>query len=144
MEEIKNIAGSILCDATAAFLNGAGLGDGENNNVVVVKTFREKINGRLENVPYVSAQAWRRWLRNTSNEENNWSPSELHKIGDSEKGSTAKIATELNPIMFPEDDIFGYMKSGKKDEESIQRTSPFKSSILKGIKNMRTLITDEA
>jgi len=36
------------------------------------------------------------------------------------------------------------MKSGAKGEESIQRTSPFKSSILKGIRNMRTLNNDEA
>lgn len=36
------------------------------------------------------------------------------------------------------------MKSGGKDDESIQRTSPFKSSILKGIKNMRMVNKDEA
>jgi len=34
-------------------------------------------------------------------------------------------------LIFPEDDLFGYMKAGTKNEESIQRTSPFKSSILK-------------
>jgi CRISPR-associated protein Cst2 len=99
----------------------------------------------MEEVPYVSAQSWRRWLRNTTNEENSWNPSELRAIGDgSDKGSTNKIATELNPIEFPEDDLFGYMKSGKGNEESIQRTSPFKTSILKGIRNMRALNNDEA
>src|SRR5690606_31473083 len=36
------------------------------------------------------------------------------------------------------------MKAGSKGEESVQRTSPFKSSILKGIKNMRTINIDEA
>jgi CRISPR-associated protein Cst2 len=104
-------------------------------------------------VPYVSAQSWRRWLRDTTNEENSWNPSELRGIKESEKGSTTKIATELNPIDFPEDDLFGYMKAGgnEKDEEgakvkaeSIQRTSPFKTSILKGIRNMRALNNDEA
>ncbi|KAA6347681.1 hypothetical protein EZS27_004835 [termite gut metagenome] len=172
MAQLKNITGALLIDATAAFLNGAGLGVGEDKNKVVPKTFREKVNDRLEEVPYVSAQSWRRWLRNTTNEENNWIPSELHSIGTTKKGSTNKIATQLNPIDFPEDDIFGYMKSGKanksgkeedgeeggeeengeeekedkknKKEESIQRTSPFKSSILKGIRNMRCLNTDEA
>jgi len=159
--ELKNIAGTLLIDATAAFLNGAGLGSGEDKNKVIPKTFKEKVNGRSEDVPYVSAQAWRRWLRNTTNEENGWAPSELKAIDVSKKGSTNKIATELNPIDFPEDDLFGYMKtSGKKDkkddteedednqskgkDESIQRTSPFKSSILKGIKNMRSLTVDEA
>ena len=145
MAKLNNITGALLIDATAAFLNGAGLGSGEDKNKVIPKTFREKVNGRTEEVPYVSAQSWRRWLRNTANEENvKWEPSELRGIKESEKGSTIKIATELNPIDFPEDDLFGYMKSGKKDEESIQRTSPFKTSILKGIRNMRVINNDEA
>nr|WP_321485504.1 type I-B CRISPR-associated protein Cas7/Cst2/DevR [uncultured Draconibacterium sp.] len=144
MAKLKNISGALLIDATAAFLNGAGLGVGEDKNKVIPKTFREKVNGRAEEVPYVSAQSWRRWLRDTTNEENEWNPSELKAIKQSATGSTNKIATELNPIDFPEDDLFGYMKSGEGKEESIQRTSPFKSSILKGIRNMRTLNNDEA
>ncbi|WPP51833.1 type I-B CRISPR-associated protein Cas7/Cst2/DevR [Catalinimonas niigatensis] len=144
MADLKNITGALLIDATAAFLNGAGLGTGEDKNKVIPKTFREKVKGKSEEVPYVSAQSWRRWLRNTTNEENGWKPSELKSIKSNEKGSTSKIATELNPVDFPEDDLFGYMKSGDKNEESIQRTSPFKSSILKGIRNMRTMNNDEA
>lgn len=144
MAQLNNITGALLIDATAAFLNGAGLGAGEDKNRVIPKTFKEKVNGRNEEVPYVSAQSWRRWLRDAVNEENNWKPSELKAIGQSERGSTSKIATELNPIEYPEDDLFGYMKSGAAGAESIQRTSPFKSSILKGIRNMRTLNTDEA
>jgi len=145
MANLKNITGALLIDATAAFLNGAGLGAGEDKNKVIPKTFREKVNNRFEDVPYVSAQSWRRWLRNTTNEENGWAPSELRGIGKSEgKESTNKIATELNPVDFPEDDLFGYMKSGSGNEESIQRTSPFKTSILKGIKNMRVMNNDEA
>lgn len=144
MAKLNNITGTLLIDATAAFLNGAGLGTGEDKNKVIPKTFREKVNGRTEEVPYVSAQSWRRWLRNTTNEENSWVPSELKAIKSNEKGSTSKIATELNPIEFPEDDLFGYMKSGDKNEESIQRTSPFKTSILKGIRNMRVMNNDEA
>ncbi len=164
MANLNNITGALLIDATAAFLNGAGLGSGEDKNKVIPKTFREKVNNRFEEVPYVSAQSWRRWLRNTTNEENSWDPSELRGIKFNTKGSTSKIATELNPIEFPEDDLFGYMKSGGKEDneeqedvidenvkktkgtksESIQRTSPFKSSILKGILGMRTLNNDEA
>lgn len=144
MNELRNIAGDILCDATATFLNGAGLASGEDQNTILPKLFKETVNGRKEDVPYVSAQAWRRWLRNTSNEENNWTPSELHAIEFNAKGSTSKISTELNPIDYPEDDLFGYMKSGSKGEESIQRTSPFKTSILRGIRNMRALSTDDA
>lgn len=147
LEEIKNITGNLLCDATATFLNGAGLATGEDQNVVIPKTFKETVNGRKEEVPYVSAQAWRRWLRNTANEENGWQPSELHTIATNQKGATSKIATELDPISYPEDDLFGYMKSGKggtEGEESIQRTSPFKTSILRGIPKMRALSKDDA
>lgn len=36
------------------------------------------------------------------------------------------------------------MKSGSKGEESIQRTSPFKTSILKGMPQMRALTVDNA
>jgi CRISPR-associated protein Cst2 len=168
-QDLKNIAGTILIDATAAFLNGAGLGAGEDKNKVIPKTFRERVSGKLEEVPYVSAQSWRRWLRDTVNEENHWTPSELHAIDVSAKGSTNKIATFLNPIDYPEDDIFGYMKAGKNysakgksddddddenstdkqdkksnNSESVQRTSAFKTSILKGIKGKRSINEDEA
>ncbi len=142
-KELRNIAGTFLIDATAAFLNGAGLASGENKNVVLPKTFWEQVGARKEEVPYVSAQSWRRWLRNTANEENDWPPSELRSIKKSEKESTSKIATELNPITFPEDDIFGYMRSGSNSEESVQRTTAIKTSILKGIRGKRTINTDE-
>ena len=38
--ELKNIAGCLVIDATGAFLNGAGLGAGENRNLVIPKTFK--------------------------------------------------------------------------------------------------------
>jgi len=144
MNTLKNITGSLLIDARAVFLNGAGLGAGEDRNKVIPKTFREKVNGKFEKVPYVSAQAWRRWLRNTTNDENGWKPSDLQGIEKNAKGSTTKIATYLNPIDYPEDDLFGYMRSGKKGVESVQRTSAFKTSILKGIQGKRVMNTDEA
>lgn len=144
MITLNNITGTILIDARAVFLNGAGLGTGEDRNKVIPKTFKERVNGKFEKVPYVSAQAWRRWLRDTTNEENNWQPSELKAISTSASGSTNKIATELNPINFPEDDLFGYMRSAGSGEESVQRTSAFKTSILKGIEGKRAMNTDEA
>jgi CRISPR-associated protein Cst2 len=145
MATLNNIAGCLLIDARAAFLNGAGLGEGENRNRVIPKTFYENMGGKRIEVPYVSAQAWRRWLRNTVNEENGWPPSELEAIDKSEgKQATNKIATQLNPLDFPEDDLFGYMRSGKEKEESVQRTSPMKTSILKGIPGKRELSTDDA
>lgn len=152
MADFKNIAGGLLIDASAAFLNGFGLKTQEDKNEIIPKTFRTKVNGRYEHVPYVSAQAWRRWLRDTTNEENQWEPSEIEAIGFNAKGSTNKVSNKLNPIEYAEDDIFGYMKAGgnEKDEEgkkvkaeSLQRTTAFKSSILKGIPNMYAFTTDE-
>jgi CRISPR/Cas system-associated protein Cas7 (RAMP superfamily) len=142
-----HIAGTFLIQVDAAFLNGAGLGEGEDRNVTIPKTFRD---GKNE-VPYVSSQAWKRWLRNTLIEEKGWPPSELKAIGWNPKGNVSKIAAELNPVDFIEDDIFGYMRAEKgqgqrastedetteQEEEaakgrtkSIIRASPFMASLL--------------
>jgi len=121
-KELRNISGTFLIDATAAFLNGAGLAPGEDKTTVLPKIFYEQIGSVNKPVPYVSAQAWRRWLRNTSNEENDWPPSELTPIGFSSKGNINKIATELNPIDYPEDDIFGYMRAGGSNYKITEST----------------------
>src|SRR3972149_2530141 len=154
---LTNVAGTFLIQANASFLNGAGLGEGEDRNVTIPKTFKD---GK-DNVPYVSSQAWKRWLRNTCLEENpNWPKSELKAIGLSERGTTNKISGELNPVEYPEDDIFGYMKAekgqgkttgdaeesedvekptedkkGKKNRtKSVMRSSPFAASLLVSIR----------
>lgn len=150
MKEMTHIAGTFLIYADGAFLNGAGLDSGEDRNTVVPKTM---MRGRTQ-VPYVSAQAWRRWLRNTAVEEAGWPKSELRSIGQSAKGTTAKISGELNPVDFPEDDLFGYMRAEEgqgrtKAEDSaegddapagkrikvkaLMRTSPMATSILAAV-----------
>lgn len=147
-KKVTHVAGTFLIQADAAFLNGAGLGEGEDQNVTIPKTFRD---GRNE-VPYVSAQAWKRWLRNTLIEETGWPASEPKAIGWNPKGNVNKIAAELNPVDFPEDDIFGYMRAeagqgrrvAEEEEESekeeaipakgrtksVMRASPFMASLL--------------
>jgi CRISPR-associated protein Cst2 len=148
---LTHIAGTFLIETSASFLNGAGLGEGENRNVTIPKTYRDGPN----RIPYVSAQAWKRWLRNTLIEETGWSPSELKVLAVNEKGNVTKIGGEFNPVDFPEDDIFGYMRSAKgqgrrqSDEESeddedekqagkrtkaLIRASPFSASILVSIR----------
>lgn len=114
-KKLTHIAGNFLIPATGSFLNGAGLSKGEDRNVVIPKTFSDGEN----RVPYVSAQAWKRWLRNTVVEEQKWPPSEIRAIGQSTKGTTNKISGELDPVTFPEDDIFGYMmaKAGQGKTE---------------------------
>lgn len=152
---LTHVAGNFLIFVPGSFLNGAGLGEGEDRNVTVPKTFWD---GHAR-VPYVSAQAWRRWLRNTLIEETGWPKSELVAIKVSEKGTVSKIAGKLNPVEYAEDDIFGYMRaeqgqgrtaSQTDDEEeegvnadatikgertkAVMRTSPFMASLLISIR----------
>lgn len=145
MKRITHVAGTFLIHADASFLNGAGLGEGEDRNVTIPKTLQD---GRSK-VPYVSSQAWKRWLRSTLIAETGWPASELRSIKESEKGSTSKIAGELDPVGYAEDDLFGYMRAqegqGKKaaqDEDegeevagisrtkALMRASPFSASLL--------------
>ena len=150
-KKVTHVAGTFLIQADAAFLNGAGLGEGEDRNVTIPKTFRD---GRNE-VPYVSAQAWKRWLRNTLIEETGWTASELKAIGWNPKGNVNKIAAELNPVDFAEDDLFGYMRAEagqgqrttteeeSEEEEvttrgrtkSVIRASPFMASLLVSLRS---------
>lgn len=152
--KVSHVAGIFLIQADAAFLNGAGLGEGEDRNVTVPKTLRGRI-------PYVSAQAWKRWLRNTLIEETGWISSDQKAIGWNPKGNVNKIAAELNPVEFVEDDIFGYMRAEagqrhveNEDEESeeesttertksVIRASPFMASVLVSISSNKRIERDE-
>ena len=154
---LTHIAGTFLLQADSSFLNGAGLGAGEDKNVTVPKTFRD-IGGE---VPYVSAQAWKRWLRNTFIEETGWQASDVRAIGWNPRGNVNKIATQLNPVDLAEDDIFGYMRveSGQghaaessEDEEekevsvktkTVMRASPFVASLLVSLRSVKWEGRDE-
>ncbi len=160
-KELTHIVGTFLIQAEGAFLNGGGLAKGEYGNTTTPKTFVDF----KDKVPYVSSQAWKRWLRNTFGEENPDLPhAELKQIGTSAKGTTNKIGTEMDPVKFPEDDIFGYMraqegqgkatgedeveesdikaeaesKEGKKKKKektkSVMRPAPFAASILTSLR----------
>jgi len=92
----------------------------------------------------------KKWLRNTLIEETRWTASELKAIGWNPKGNVNKIAAELNPVDFVEDDIFGYMRAeadqgqrraAEEDVESeeedvgkrtksVMRASPFMASLM--------------
>jgi CRISPR-associated autoregulator DevR family len=147
---LTHIAGTFLIHAAGACLNGAALGVGEDRNVAVPKMFSD---GRNQ-VPYVSAQAWRRWLRTTAIQEGSWPASELRAIGWNPKGNVNKVAGQLNPVEFPEDDIFGYMRaqagqdrrrvsSENEDEQgesdtktrALMRASPFAASLLVSLRS---------
>lgn len=117
----KNILGFVLIDAPHSALNNAGQDAGaRTENAVVVKVIRK---GRSV-YPYVSAQAWRYWWRQTLEEKYGWITSPIIR--------EAKIAfTSANPFEYPDDDVFGYMRALKKtDGGTLTRLSPLKCSPL--------------
>ncbi len=156
--EIKYIAGTFLVQANEAFLNGGGATTGEDQNVTMPKFMW--VNGKQ--IPYVSSQAWKHWLRETLIQETKWPQSQLRAIGWNPKGNTSKIAGMLNPLEYPEDDIFGYMFAfSEKDKpktlteqqkaiieslpkEQLVRPAVFLASLLAAIQSKGTISKDEA
>ncbi len=105
------ITGLLLIDAPASALNNIGTIPGEaTDNAVGVKT----IHTREGRYPYVSAQAFRYWLRTTlENGPWGWKAAPIFR----EK----KIAyTDANPIRWWDDDLFGYMRAPSKKAEAVK------------------------
>ena len=105
------VTGLILIDAPASALNNLGNIPGSlTDNAVGVKA----ISTRDGAYPYVSAQAFRYWLRETiAGQVPEWKNSPVFR----EK----KIAyTDANPILYWDDDLFGYMRAPSKKSEAVQ------------------------
>lgn len=131
--------GFILLDVDVVALNNAGKNSKSNfdNAVATKKVYK---NGRA--YTYVSGQAWRYWWREVLQKNHDWELSPITR--------EAKIAfTAADPIQYPDDDIFGYMKAAKDvivDEEgkpvldkrgreqtenvTVTRVSPLKNSVI--------------
>lgn len=108
---MAHVSGLLLVDCPASALNNAGQfmemeKQNRYDNWAAVKKIRTK-----EGVfPYVSAQAFRSWLRESLKSVSGWTPSPTFR--------EEKIAyTDANPILYAEDDLFGYMRApgGGKD-----------------------------
>ena len=126
-----NTQGLILIDVDAAALNNAGKNDKSNfDNAVKTKTIFKNGNSYV----YVSGQAWRNWWRMSLQKNQEWSISPVTRED--------KIAfTNADPIKYPDDDIFGYMRAAtefvkddkgkeKKENVTVTRVSPLKNSVL--------------
>jgi CRISPR-associated protein Cst2 len=130
--------GFILLDVDVVALNNAGKNSKSNfdNAVATKKVYK---NGRA--YTYVSGQAWRYWWREALQKNHGWKLSPITR--------ESKIAfTAADPIQYPDDDIFGYMKAAKDvivDEEgkpvlkngkeqtenvTVTRVSPLKNSVI--------------
>ena len=105
------VTGLQLIDAPASALNNQGFIPGSREqNTVAVKFIRT----REGYYPYVSAQAFRYWLRTTlENVGVGWQAAPLFR----EK----KIAyTDANPIKWWDDDLFGYMRAPSKKTDAVE------------------------
>jgi CRISPR-associated protein Cst2 len=110
------LTGMLLIDAPASALNNAGQEAGaKTDNTIAVKRINTPDGGKY---PYVSAQAFRYWLRtNLELSDTGWVAAPIQR--------QAKIAfTESNPISNWDDDLFGYMRapSKKADAEGADKT----------------------
>lgn len=127
------VSGLIVLDAPASALNNAGADVGaRTDNIVAVK----KIRTPQGMYPYVSAQAFRYWLRTTLGvTAPGWVTAPVFR--------EAKVAyTDANPIRNWDDDLFGYMRAPSKKADTkmaenmtpleqareITRVSPFRVS----------------
>ncbi len=103
--------GLLLVDAPASALNNLGnIPGARTDNTVGVKAIRTKEGA----YPYVSAQAFRYWLRTTLENGNfGWQAAPIFR----EK----KVAyTDANPIMYWDDDLFGYMRAPSKRADAVK------------------------
>lgn len=98
------VTGMLLIDAPASALNNAGAVAGaRTDNTIAVKAIRARTN---ETYPYVSAQAFRYWLRTSLEQlpETGWTASPIFR-------ETKVAYTDANPIRYWDDDLFGYMRA---------------------------------
>ncbi|NPA06350.1 MAG: type I-B CRISPR-associated protein Cas7/Cst2/DevR [Chloroflexi bacterium] len=105
------VTGLLLIDAPASALNNMGQVPGSfAENAVAVKAVSTP-EGRY---PYVSAQAFRYWLRSTLEKGPwGWKAAPIYR--------EQKIAyTDANPIRWWDDDLFGYMRAPSKKAEAVK------------------------
>ena len=127
--------GMVLIDAPHSALNMLGIDETlPDRTVTRVKKLRR---GGLS-YPYVSPQAWRYWWRKTLSEHFNWTLSPMVR-------EEKQVFTAANPVEYPDDDVFGYMRAFKKGNINITvtRVSPLKNTPLISLLPDRSSITQD-
>lgn len=134
------LTGVLLIDAPASALNNAGQDSGARaENKLIVKSIQTPYGV----FPYVSAQAYRYWLRTYLEQEktDGWRAAPVFR--------TQKIAyTDADPLEYWDDDLFGYMRAPSKksggdtgaegaspleENREITRISPLRVSTFVGV-----------
>jgi len=127
----KTVQGFMLIDVDVVALNNAGR---DTTTALENAVATKKIIKNGKAYAYVSGQAWRYWWRETLKKNFAWTMSPITR--------EAKIAfTEANPIVYPDDDMFGYMRAVKEvqtDDKgksksvniTLTRVSPLKNSAM--------------
>ncbi len=110
------ITGLLLIDAPASALN---MGEGKDITAQVKTIVSDGLS-----YPYASAQAYRRWLRDTLERDPNWRESVVTTAG---AGKKQQAFTEGDPIQYDDDDLFGYMRA-EKGENTLTRMAPFRTT----------------
>lgn len=123
------LAGKIVLAVTAGAPNN---GRGEATTGRVKKTVI-----RQQPYPYISAQACRRWLRDTMTELGSL-PSPTERVGK-QQNKAQKATTAADPIRYADDDLFGYLRTTEKskDTNTTLRDSPFMVGTLLAVEPAR-------
>lgn len=134
---MKFLSSLILIDASQSALNMAkGEKTSTQENITPVKTFNR---GRDKYV-YASSQSWRYWWRKTIDEHFEWNFSPLTR-------ASKQVYTKANPILYDDDDVFGYMwapkTKGTGSGVSLTRTAPLKNTHLVSLSSMWNIPFDE-
>jgi CRISPR-associated protein Cst2 len=119
----------LLIDASASALNNSGdpIPNARTENTTSVKFIR-KYGGGL--YPYATAQAYRRWLRDTlAADPQGWQMSPVYR--------EEKVAyVDANPIQYWDDDLLGYMrapgktkKDKEKDDSALKAMTPLGTDV---------------
>ncbi len=115
--KINSITITYLSKVTFASLNGA---DKEVDNINPIKKLTLANGAEL---PYVSAQALRRAMRDRLNDMG-WTLSPIQEAS-AKKGAPK---TQIRPVEFIDDDLFGYMDAAPSKEEKGKGTSTVRTS----------------
>lgn len=127
--------GMILVDTPHSALNMFGIDESLAERTV---TRVKKLKKGSQSYPYVSPQAWRYWWRKTLSEHFGWSLSPMFR-------EEKQVFTAANPVEYPDDDIFGYMRAFKKGKVNITvtRISPLKNTPLVSLLPDRSSLTQD-